>query len=135
MYRYNSCCSINKPTTNFKLLLLQAPLFSITGVPIFCTNGDYYTDVLSYMHSHHLDGILTDDPAFAPFNFPRLYAAHDLKLTYRGSLETKEYLLQKVLTDNQILPERLPLLASLLGKYVIASSLRKQNRRLSRGVM
>ena len=71
------------------------------------------------MHLHNLDGILTDDPAFALFNPPRLFAAHDVKLTYKGSLETKEYDLEQLFKTDEIDTERLPLFASLLGDCTV----------------
>lgn len=85
------------------------------------TSGDYYTEVMEYLYSHNINGILTDDPAFALLNPPRMFTAHDFKLTYKGSLETKEYFLHKMSKASNLKPDRYPLLASLLGWFVFAT--------------
>jgi len=83
---------------------------------VFSTLGDYYNEVSTYMTANDFDGILTDDSGFALLKSCRIFSARSLKLTYKGSLETKELFLQKMLSDKDIKPAHWPLLASLLGK-------------------
>ena len=97
----------------------------ITGIPVLSTHGDYYTEVMSHLHSQDMDGLLSDDPLFVLLNPPRLFAAHDFKLTYKGSLETKEYLLEKWCQDRQISTEHFPLLGSLLGRRLWLAAVRR----------
>lgn len=92
--------------------------FLVSGIPVLSTVGDYYAEVMSHLNANNMDGLLTDDPNFVLLNPPRLFAAHDFKLTYKGSLETKEYLLEKWTQNHQISPDSFPLLGSLLGIYI-----------------
>jgi len=91
------------------------PLILIVGIPVLYTSGDYYKEIISHIHKHRVHGLLTDNGFFALLNPPRLFAAHDLKLTYKGSLETKEYNLEKWMQQHKLTADRLPLLGCLLG--------------------
>ena len=99
----------------------------ITGIPVLSTHGDYYTEVMSHLHSQDMDGLLSDDPLFVLLNPPRLFAAHDFKLTYKGSLETKEYLLEKWWQDRQFSTEHFALLGSLLGRRLWLTAVRRDS--------
>lgn len=56
---------------------------------------------------------LHSDYIFA--NIPRYLSSHDLRLTYRGTLETKEYLISKLLTNHNLKINHLPYLGLFLG--------------------
>lgn len=71
---------------------------------------------MAYSASNDVQGILSDDSFFALLRPPRLFSAHDFKLTYKGSLETKEYLLENWTEQQNLGADRFPLLASLLGR-------------------
>lgn len=82
---------------------------------MFSTVEDYYHEIMAYSAINDVQGILSDDSVFALLKPPRLFSAHDFKLTYKGSLETKEYLLANWTDQQKLSTDRFPLLASLLG--------------------
>lgn len=69
----------------------------------------------AYVEKSGAKGILSDDSSVALMGFPRVFAAHDLKLTYKGTLESKEYLIDKWISHYKLSADQIYLLASLVG--------------------
>lgn len=76
-------------------------------------------EVIEYFHEHKLNGILGLHPDYIIANTNRYFSSHDLRLSYKGSLETKEYLVSKVLSSLSLTPDHLPFIAVFLGGYIL----------------
>lgn len=76
-------------------------------------------EIIEYYRDHKLDGILGVHPDYIIANTQRYFSSHDLRLSYKGSLETKEYLVSKLLTNLSLTGDHLPFVAALLGGYTL----------------
>lgn len=92
------------------------------GMSVLYTGADYYKEVATYCLTNNLHGVITDNAIFALLRVPRLFAARQLKLTYKGTLESKEYFWDKVLKAAGLTEDRLPLCATLLGNHLIGAN-------------
>jgi hypothetical protein len=80
---------------------------------------DHRQEVIAYCRENNFNALMVEDPEYAAFDPPRYFSSEHLKLTYKGSLETKEYSLAKVSETLEIPTYRLALLAALLGNHII----------------
>jgi len=76
-------------------------------------------EVIDYYHEHKLNGIIGLHPDFIVFNVSRYFSSHDIRLSYKGALETKEYFMATVLSHLNLMPEQLAIIAVLLGGYIL----------------
>lgn len=76
-------------------------------------------EVIDYFHEHSMNGILGLHPDYIVANTARYFSSHDLRLSYKGSLETKEFLVSKVLSSLSLTPDHLPFIAVFLGGYIL----------------
>lgn len=76
-------------------------------------------EVISYFHENRLNGIVGIHPDYIIANSNRYFSSHDLRLSYKGSLETKEYLVTKLLSSLSLTPDHLPFVAVFLGGYIL----------------
>lgn len=76
-------------------------------------------EVIDYFHEYKLDGILGLNPDYIIANTSKYYSSHDLRLSYKGALETKEYLVSKLLSNLSLTPDHLPFVGVFLGGYVL----------------
>ena len=76
-------------------------------------------EVIDYYHEHKLNGIIGLHPDFIIFNVSRYFSSHDIRLSYKGALETKEYFMATVLSQLNLMPEQLAIIAVLLGGYIL----------------
>ncbi|KAG4071091.1 hypothetical protein HA402_013405 [Bradysia odoriphaga] len=83
------------------------------------TVNDHTMEIIEYYRDHKLDGILGVHPDYIIANTQRYFSSHDLRLSYKGSLETKEYLVSKLLTNLSLTGDHLPFVAALLGGYTL----------------
>lgn len=74
-------------------------------------------EVIDYFHENKFDGIVGLNPDYVIANTSKYYSSHDLRLSYKGALETKEYLVSKLLTTLSLTPDHLPFMAVFLGGY------------------
>lgn len=65
-------------------------------------------EVIDYFHEYKLDGILGLNADYVIANTSKYYSSHDLRLSYKGALETKEYLVSKLLSNLSLTPDHLP---------------------------
>lgn len=83
---------------------------------------DHHQEVIAYCRENNFNGLIADDAEYAAFDPPRYFSSEQLKLTYKGSLDTKEYILPEVLKSLNIPSDRLCLLAALLGNYILTET-------------
>ncbi|XP_076168865.1 constitutive coactivator of PPAR-gamma-like protein 1 homolog [Ptiloglossa arizonensis] len=89
------------------------------NVTVLCSMDDHHQEVIAYCRENNFDGLIADDAEYAVFDPPRYFSSEQLKLTYKGTLNTKEYILRKVLKALKIPSTKLYLLAALLGNYIL----------------
>lgn len=76
---------------------------------------DHTMEVIDYFHEYKLDGVLGLNADYVIANISKYYSSHDLRLSYKGALETKEYLVSKLLSNLSLTPDHLPYMAVFLG--------------------
>ncbi|XP_012135651.1 constitutive coactivator of PPAR-gamma-like protein 1 homolog isoform X2 [Megachile rotundata] len=89
------------------------------NVTVLCSMDDHHQEVIAYCRENNFNGLIADDAEYAAFDPPRYFSSEQLKLTYKGSLDTKEYILPEVLKALNIPSDRLCFLAALLGNYIL----------------
>ncbi|XP_034185251.1 constitutive coactivator of PPAR-gamma-like protein 1 homolog isoform X1 [Osmia lignaria lignaria] len=92
------------------------------NVTVLCSMDDHHQEVIAYCRENNFNGLIADDAEYAAFDPPRYFSSEQLKLTYKGSLDTKEYILPDVLKSLNIPSDRLCLLAALLGNYILTET-------------
>lgn len=80
---------------------------------------DHTMEVIDYYHEFKLDGIIGLNPDYIIANSSRYFSSHDLRLSYKGALETKEFLPSKLLTNLSLTADHLPFIAVFLGGYIL----------------
>jgi len=76
-------------------------------------------EVMLFCREHNYHGVMAEDAEYIMLNPPRLFSAKQMKLTYKGSLETKEFMLNELARGLDLQPGRFSLLAALLGNYIL----------------
>lgn len=76
-------------------------------------------EVIDYYNEHKLNGIIGLHPDYIICNISRYFSSHDMRLSYKGALETKEYIVGQVLSHLGLVPEQLAVIAVLLGGYIL----------------
>lgn len=76
-------------------------------------------EVIDYYNEHKLNAIIGLHPDFVVSNVSRYFSSHDLRLSYKGALETKEFVTQQVFVALELTQEQLAIVAALLGGYVL----------------
>lgn len=113
------------PPTGIKTALRNA-LRSI-NIQVIQTVNDHTMEVIEYYQTHKLEGILGLHPDYIISNTTRYFSSHDLRLSYRGALETKEFLVSKILTNLSLTPDHLPFIAVFLGGYNLIDEIMLKN--------
>ena len=78
---------------------------------------DHHQEVIAYCRESNLNGLLAQDADYVIFDPPRYFSANHLKLTFKGSLETQEYIVDELAKVIDLHPKRFCLLAALLGEF------------------
>lgn len=76
-------------------------------------------EVIDYFHEHKLNAIIGLHPDYTVFNVSRYFSSHDVRLSYKGALETKEYMITSLLNHLQLIPEQMAIIAVFLGGYIL----------------
>lgn len=76
-------------------------------------------EVIDYFHEHKLNGIIGLNPDYIVFNVSRYFSSHDIRLSYKGALETKEFMVTSILNHLQVIPDKLAVIAVFLGGYIL----------------
>ncbi|XP_059487987.1 constitutive coactivator of PPAR-gamma-like protein 1 [Neocloeon triangulifer] len=90
------------------------------NVSVMCSMYDHRQEVIAFCRENNYHGLLVEDPEYAAFDPPRYFSSQQLKLTYKGALETKEYLIGKVAEALELPNNKLPMVAALLGNHLIS---------------
>lgn len=91
-------------------------------VNVVLTTHDHHQEVMSYLRRNNYHGLMADDPEYIVFDPPRYFSSVQLKLTFKGCLETKEYILNEVTRCLNLHPSRICVVAALLGNHIITDS-------------
>ena len=86
------------------------------GVGVSCSTDDHVQEVIGYCREHDLQGIIAQNAIYSIFDPPRYFSSQNLKLTYKGSLETKEYIMDQIAKCLDLNPSRFCVFAALLGE-------------------
>jgi hypothetical protein len=89
------------------------------NIQVVQTVNNHTMEIIDYYHEHKLNGILGVHPDFIIANISRYFSSHDLRLSYRGNLETKEYMVHKVLSTLKLSQDQLAILAAFLGGHIL----------------
>ncbi|KAL0276882.1 UNVERIFIED_CONTAM: hypothetical protein PYX00_004350 [Menopon gallinae] len=89
------------------------------NVPVIFSMDDHHQEVIAYCRENNLHGVIGDDPEYIVFNPPRYFSAANLKLTYWGLIETKEFLISHLAKGLGLSTEKLCILAALLGNHLL----------------
>lgn len=90
------------------------------NVTVACSMDDHHQEVIGYCREHGLQGIIAQDSMYAIFDPPRYFCSNNLKLTYKGSLETKEYIMDDIAKCLNLHLSRFCLFAALLGNHILS---------------
>lgn len=113
------------PPTGIKTALRNA--LRSMNIQVIQTVNDHTMEVIEYYQTHKLEGILGLHPDYIVSNTTRYFSSHDLRLSYRGALETKEFLVSKILSNLNITPDHLPFIAVFLGGYNLIDEIMLKN--------
>lgn len=86
---------------------------------VMCTMDDHHQEVIAYCREYGFHGLLGDDAEYAVFDPPRYFSSECIKLTYKGSLETKEYMLKELTKTLQLSSEQICVVAALMGNFIL----------------
>ncbi|XP_045164687.2 constitutive coactivator of PPAR-gamma-like protein 1 homolog isoform X2 [Mercenaria mercenaria] len=89
------------------------------GIGVAMSMDDHEQEVIAFCREHGLQGILGQNAVYAIFDPPRYFSNQNLKLTYKGSLETKEYVMDEIAKSLDLNPNRFCLCAALLGNHIL----------------
>ncbi|CAB0010324.1 unnamed protein product, partial [Nesidiocoris tenuis] len=92
------------------------------SVPVFVTMDDHKQEVIAYCRENGCHALVADDGEYIAFNPPRYFSARHLKLTYKGTLESKEYIISELSKSLQLSVDQLCILAALLGNFLLPES-------------
>lgn len=90
------------------------------NVTVLCSMDDHRQEVIAFCRENGFHGLMAEDAEYAIFDPPRYFSSAQLKLTYKGSLETREFILDEVARSLNLHPHRFCVLAALLGNYLLS---------------
>ncbi|KAK3851415.1 hypothetical protein Pcinc_041934 [Petrolisthes cinctipes] len=92
------------------------------NIQVLCTMDDHHQEVIAFCRENNYHGLMAEDAEYIIFDPPRYFSSHQLKLTYKGSLETKEFILDEVARGLGLQRNYFCLLAALLGNYLLTEA-------------
>ncbi|CAH1784990.1 unnamed protein product [Owenia fusiformis] len=90
------------------------------GISTAMSMDDHCQEVIAYCRENNFNGIIAEDAEYAIFDPPRYFSSHNLKLTYKGCLESKEFIMDEVAQKMDLHPNRFCVFAALLGNHILA---------------
>ncbi|CAG9138520.1 unnamed protein product [Plutella xylostella] len=90
------------------------------NIPIMVSSDDHYQEVVGLCREKSYGGLVGGAGEYMVFQPPRYFSSSQLKLTYRSSLETKEYMVHELPNILDVPQDRLCLTAALLGGTIIS---------------
>ncbi|XP_026684073.1 constitutive coactivator of PPAR-gamma-like protein 1 homolog [Diaphorina citri] len=91
-------------------------------VPVGVSSDNHKLEVLQYLTENGISGLVADDGEYIAFQPPRYFSSKQLKLRFKGNIETKEYMVRELLKGLDLPKDRLCVLASLLGTSFLSSA-------------
>lgn len=85
------------------------------NIQVMQTVHDHSGEIIDYFHENKLHGIMGLNSNYIYANISHYYSSHELRLFYKGSLETKEFVVSKFLEASNLEADNLPLLAVFLN--------------------
>lgn len=89
------------------------------NVSVIVTMDDHKQEVIAFCRENQCHGIVADDAEYIAFDPPRYFSARHLKLTYKGTLESKEYIVSELIKGLSITGDELCVVAALLGNFLL----------------
>lgn len=105
------------PPTSLRTCLRMA--LRHLNVQVLSSMDDHHQEVIAFCRDNNYHGLMAEDAEYIIFDPPRYFSASQLKLTYKGSLETKEFILNEVAKGMDLQSNRFCVLAALLGNYFL----------------
>ncbi|XP_047739668.1 mucin-17-like, partial [Hyalella azteca] len=90
------------------------------NVNMMVSMDDHHQEVIGFCRENCYDGVLGADAEYIAFDPPRYFSSQHLKLTYKGTLETVEFLTAEVCRSLNIPRPRLCLLTALLPNFLLS---------------
>lgn len=78
-------------------------------------------EILHYLNENGVTAVVADDAEYAVFQPVRYFSAKQLKLRFKGNIESKEYIVAELLKGLELPRERVCVVAALLGNAWISS--------------
>ncbi|XP_045493692.1 constitutive coactivator of PPAR-gamma-like protein 1 [Colias croceus] len=90
------------------------------NIPIMVSSDDHCQEVVGLCREKAYAGLVGCSGEYLVFQPPRYFSSSQLKLTYRSSLETKEYMVHELPKVLDVPQDRLCLFAALLGGVILS---------------
>ncbi|XP_072940583.1 constitutive coactivator of PPAR-gamma-like protein 1 homolog isoform X2 [Epargyreus clarus] len=90
------------------------------NIPIMVSSDDHCQEVIGLCREKTYAGLVGCSGEYLVFQPPRYFSSSQLKLTYRSSLETKEYMVHELPKVLDVPQDRLCLMAALLGGTILS---------------
>ncbi|XP_059060222.1 constitutive coactivator of PPAR-gamma-like protein 1 [Achroia grisella] len=90
------------------------------NIPIMVSSDDHCQEVVGLCREKTYAGLIGCSGEYLVFQPPRYFSSSLLKLTYRSSLETKEYMVHDLPQVLDVPQDRLCLMAALLGGTILS---------------
>ncbi|KAJ8731999.1 hypothetical protein PYW08_014729 [Mythimna loreyi] len=90
------------------------------NIPIMVSSDDHCQEVVGLCREKTYAGLVGCSGEYLVFQPPRYFSSSQLKLTYRSSLETKEYMVHELPQVLEVPQDRLCLMAALLGGTILS---------------
>uniref|UniRef100_A0A2A4JEZ2 Constitutive coactivator of PPAR-gamma-like protein 1 n=1 Tax=Heliothis virescens TaxID=7102 RepID=A0A2A4JEZ2_HELVI len=92
------------------------------NIPIMVSSDDHCQEVVGLCREKTYAGLVGCSGEYLVFQPPRYFSSSQLKLTYRSSLETKEYMVHELPQVLEVPQDRLCLMAALLGGTILSET-------------
>lgn len=89
------------------------------NIQVIQTVHDHTMEIIDYYREQKLDAIIGLHPDYIVANIKHYFSSHDLRLSYKGALETKEFLVSKLLSSLSLTADHLPFMAVFLNGYIM----------------
>ncbi|XP_045534436.1 constitutive coactivator of PPAR-gamma-like protein 1 isoform X1 [Papilio machaon] len=90
------------------------------NIPVMVSSDDHCQEVVGLCREKTYAGLVGCSGEYLVFQPPRYFSSSQLKLTYRSSLETKEYMVHELPKVLDVPQDRLCLMAALLGGTILS---------------
>ncbi|RVE47107.1 hypothetical protein evm_008291 [Chilo suppressalis] len=90
------------------------------NIPVMVSSDDHCQEVVGLCREKSYSGLVGCSGEYLVFQPPRYFSSSQLKLTYRSSLETKEYMVHELPRVLDVPQDRLCLMAALLGGTILS---------------